>query len=91
MRLTAIVLLVSAGGAPAQRPVPAGAADAQANTVMSKGDTALLSWRNGLEISVNAGTWDRSLTDSLANQGGFVSERRCPQAARIRVSDLLRG
>jgi hypothetical protein len=66
MRLTAIVLLVSAGGAPAQRPVPAGAVDVSSSTASSKADTALLGWRNGLEISVNGSTWDRALTVTLS-------------------------
>jgi hypothetical protein len=66
MRIAAVLLLLSAGRAPAQRPVPAGGVEAPANTAMSKGDTAILNWRNGLEISVNGSTWDRSLTVGLS-------------------------
>ncbi len=60
--------------APAQRPVPAGSVDTPASTAMSKGDTAVLSWRNGLEVSVNGSGWDRSLTVGL-------TKVQCPPSA----------
>lgn len=65
MRITAVLLLASAGVAPAQRPVPAGLVDTPSNTAMSKGDTAILNWRTGLEVSVNGSAWDRSLIVGL--------------------------
>jgi hypothetical protein len=38
--------------------------DTPSNTAM-KGDTTLVSWRSGLQISVNGSAWDRSLTIGL--------------------------
>jgi len=64
MRFTAVLLLASAGMAPAQRP--AGSVDTPANTALTKGDTAILNWRTGLEVSVHGGGWDHSLTVPLS-------------------------
>jgi hypothetical protein len=64
MRFTAVLLLASAGMAPAQRP--AGSVDVPPNTAQAKSDTAILYWRTGLEISVHGTGWDRSLTVPLS-------------------------
>ncbi len=65
MRVVAVVLLLSTGVAPAQRPVPAGTADVGASTA-PKVDSSVLGWRNGLEISVNGSTWEHSITVGLS-------------------------
>jgi hypothetical protein len=61
MRVIASLLLVGAGVVAAQRPAT-GATDVSSNTAK---DTAIGSWRSGLEVSVNGSAWERSLTVAL--------------------------
>ena len=72
MRWIAGLLLAGAGVVTAQRPVPAGSMDAPSASATK--DSAIVTWRSGLEVSVNGSAWGRTLSVVL-------TKAQCPPSA----------